>query len=275
MGKFERKRTKKSRLPVFLIAVVCILVICTLCVGLYLGASDGEDSNLPGGDSQSTGDVQSTGDTQETGDPQGAGESTQPSQQEQTQPLVSFPVKLENLTVQRVGEYSGIYMEDGSDEVVSGVMMLILQNQSEEDLQLARINVKYSGFTAEFEATNIPAGESVVLLEKNRAAMPQEEILSVSLRNVVFFQERMSLMADVLEITGNNGMLKVTNISDEDIAGDILVYYKNSAVDLLYGGITYRVRIQGGLAAGETAQIISNHYTPDTCRLVMVTCAQE
>lgn len=205
----------------------------------------------------------------------GSTESTQSSEQEETKPLPSFPMELEQLKIVRAGEYSGIYMEDGTNEVVSGVMMLILENTSGQDLQLARIDVEYPGFTAEFEATNIPAGESVVLLEKNRAPMPQEHFLSASSRNVVFFPEKMSLREDILQITGGNGTLKVTNISGEDIAGDILIYYKNSASDLLYGGITYRVRVQGGLAAGETAQIISSYYMPDSCRLLMVTCADQ
>jgi hypothetical protein len=72
----------------------------------------------------------------------------------------------------------------------------------------------------------------------------------------------------VHDIDGENGIMEVTNISNQDIASDIFIYYKNSAVDLFYGGITYRVRIEGGLAAGESARIISAHYLPKSCRIV-------
>jgi hypothetical protein len=72
----------------------------------------------------------------------------------------------------------------------------------------------------------------------------------------------------VHDIDGENGIMEVTNTSNQDIASDIFIYYKNSAVDLFYGGITYRVRIEGGLAAGESARIISAHYLPKSCRIV-------
>jgi phosphatidylserine/phosphatidylglycerophosphate/cardiolipin synthase-like enzyme len=146
--------------------------------------------------------------------------------------------------------------------------MVILKNASEMDLQLVRIEVAYSAFTAEFEATNIPAGESVVLLERGRRELPDGEYLSVVCKNVVFFPENLSMHEDMIRIDGENGIMEVTNISNQDIDGDIFIYYKNSAVDLFYGGITYRVRIEGGLAAGESARIISAHYLPKSCRIV-------
>ena len=36
----------------------------------------------------------------------------------------------------------------------------------------------------------------------------------------------------VHDIDGENGIMEVTNISNQDIASDIFIYYKNSAVDL-------------------------------------------
>ena len=150
--------------------------------------------------------------------------------------------------------------------------MLVLENTAAEDLQLARISIAYTDFTAEFEVTNLPAGEKVVLLEKNRHPAPTGGYQSVETRNVLFFPETMVLQEDRIGIDGSNGSLEVTNISNEDITGDIYVYYKNSASDLLYGGITYRVSVKGGLKAGESSRIIAGHYTPDNCRIVLVDC---
>ena len=180
----------------------------------------------------------------------------------------------DGLCVTDVGSYAGIYMEDGSDEPVSNVLMMVLENTSEKDLQLARIQLAYSDFTAEFEATNLPAGESVVLLEKNRRDASEEEYQSAVTSDVVFFDEPMSLQEDHLSVSGYNGGIQVTNISDGDISGDIVIYYKNSAGELLYGGITYRARVEGGIAAGETARIMTGHYTPDHCRILWITCSE-
>lgn len=185
------------------------------------------------------------------------------------------PVELEQgLRIIRMDSYAGVYMEDGSDEIVSDVMMLIVENGAAQDLQLARIDVAYGDFTAEFEVTNLPAGEKVVVLEKNRHSSVSEEYRSVSSRNVVFFPEGMGLQEDRLEITGQQGSIDVKNISETDVAGDIYVYYKNSASDILYGGITYRAKIENGLAVGETKRVLTGHYSPDNCTVVMVTCGE-
>lgn len=183
------------------------------------------------------------------------------------------PYHLDNdLMVTDIGKYAGIFMEDGSDEVVSNTLMLILRNDNILDLQLARIELRYADFTAEFEVTNLPAGESVVLLEKNRHAYVEEEPYYMGAENVVFFQEEMGLHEDTLKLSGTRGSITVENLSDSTL-GEIYVYYKNSAVDLLYGGITYRARVDAGLAPGEATTVMTGHYNPDTCTIINVQIA--
>jgi hypothetical protein len=50
-----------------------------------------------------------------------------------------------------------------------------------------------------------------------------------------------------------------------------VIYYKNSASDLYYGGITYRIRIEGGLAAGEIRQAMGNHLSESGSAVMFVT----
>lgn len=202
--------------------------------------------------------------------------TTTDTQQETTRPVQTLPpqpdpmVLSDELQILSVSKYAGMYMEDGTNEIVLDVMMIILENTGTQDLQLARISIRYPDATAEFEVTNLPAGEKIVLLEKNRMAMTAEEPLSAVVRNVVFFPENMKLQEESIRISGSNGSMEITNISGEDISGDIYVYYKNSETDLLYGGITYRTSVKGGLKAGETILIPAGHYSPDTSRILMV-----
>ena len=56
----------------------------------------------------------------------------------------------------------------------------------------------------------------------------------------------------------------------DDISGDIYIYYKFAATDIFYGGITFRVRVEGGLKAGELRQIPAGHFKPGECRIVQV-----
>ena len=175
----------------------------------------------------------------------------------------------DNLYITDIGNYMGAYMEDGSNEFVEDVMMIIVKNEGEYALQLARINLEYSNFTAQFEVTNLPAGESVVLLEKNRHEFVGENYRSAKAENVVFFQTPMSLKEDQVKLTGENGAIKVENLTDQTL-GEIYIYYKNSAVDLYYGGITYRAKVDAGLKPGKDTTVSTGHFYPNACTIIDV-----
>lgn len=188
------------------------------------------------------------------------------------------PAQLQNihladgLTICSIDSYSGMYVEDGSNETVQNVMMIVLENTTSADLQLARIFLTFSDCTAEFEATNLPAGEKAVVLEKSRQTMSAGTYQAAESRNVVFFAQPMALQEERIRIEGSSGTLELTNISGADIPGNIYIYYKNSRNDLFYGGITYRIGVKEGLSAGESIRLIAGHYHPDQSRIVLVDC---
>lgn len=258
MGKYLRKKKKKNNaLPICL-----LLILLAAGIGCLWLLSRNRNPQVPD---------QGQEITATEGSP---AETTAPVAVEITEPE-DTTIELSNgLRILHIGGYAGIYMEDGTDEVVSDVMMLVLENTASEDLQLARIYLQYADFTAEFEVTNIPSGAKLVALERNRHPETAEKYQSVEVRNLVFFQEPMGLSQERIRITGTNGSLIVENISGQDIAGDIYIYYKNSATDLLYGGITYRVSLRGGLAAGESSGVIAGHYSPDNSRILWVDCGE-
>lgn len=261
MAKYVKKKQKKNSGRVLLLIILMLLL--ALLIGLISlfgpwGEPTQEQTEEPDQISIET-----------TGEPQSIESETE------TMPEPTEPQKIElpdGLVIHHISGYAGIYMEDGSDEPVSDVMMILLENTSERDLQLARISIEYSSFTAEFEVTNLPAGEKLVALEKNRHPEVSEKYQSVETKSVVSFPEPMGLEEERVQIKGYRGTLEVTNISAEDITGEIYIYYKNSAKDLLYGGITYRVPVKGGLEAGKSATVIAGHYTPENSRILLVDC---
>ena len=262
-GKYINKKKKKS--VSWLIPVIIILSV--LLVGGILAVFLLDRNELPERPEQTIPTAS------ETVDPVQEPENTEtyPDAQIKEYDEIHLP---SGMTITRVDSYAGVYMEDGSDDVVSGVMMIILENTTQQDLQLARIRLNYEQVTAEFEVTNLPAGAKVVLLEKNRLKMPEDMWVSATEENVVFFDEPMDTMEDTLEITTKNGVLTVTNITDEDITGDIYIYYKNSASDIMYGGITYRARVEGGLPAGLSGNVITGHFSDSGSVIVSVVVSQ-
>lgn len=195
----------------------------------------------------------------------------------------TYPVKIENpekvninlgygMEIVDVAKYTGVYMEDGTNEVVSGLLMIVVKNTGDQDVQFAEIEMPVEDQLAYFKMSTLPAGESMVLLEQNRMAYVDTDYTTAISKNVVLFGEPMSLCADKLKLQEKDGVINVTNISGADITGDIIIYYKNSSNDMLYGGVTYRTVIPGGMRKDEIKQIQAKHYTTSGSRIMFVTC---
>ena len=197
---------------------------------------------------------------------------TKPAQTVRVEAAEQEPINLGyGLQITDSGRYTGLYMEDGSNELVSDVMMVVVENTGEEDIQLAEFTAVSGAAEYRFRLTNLAAGERAVLLELDRRSAGSGTLESAVLGNAALFPEPMELYEDTIEIGGLEGMLNVQNISGSDISGDICIYYKYAAQDIYYGGITFRVRIEGGLKAGELRQIPAGHFSPDGCAVVQVT----
>lgn len=176
------------------------------------------------------------------------------------------------LKVTEMGGYTGVYMEDGSDDVVSGVLMIVVKNTGEENVEYGEITLASpSGEEATFSVSTLPAGESVVLLEKNRMEFdPETDFATGIVENLAFYREELSLCESQIRIDVVGGAINVQNISGEAITGDIRIYYKNSSDDMLYGGITYLARLEGGLQKDELRQIMPSHFSQQGSRILFV-----
>lgn len=192
----------------------------------------------------------------------------------QNQSAETQPVYLnKKLKIEKIGGYSGIYMEDGTDEVVSDILMMMVTNVSDEAIEYAEIQLALEDKTAYFAASVLPAGKSVVLLEKNRMGYDPDVNYSKAAAecvNMAMFKQELSLQEDKLEIQLLDGVINVTNISDEDITQTIILCYKNVSEDIYYGGIAYRIKLEGGLKAGEIRQIMASHFDQPGSEIVFV-----
>lgn len=257
------KRTKKNPMRKWIVVLIAIVALMIAAVMILPYLPDDPDVRP----------TQTTADTTET--------PTEAPTQQDTVPQTTSGVQIElveqepvnlgyGMEITDVGSYTGIYMEDGTNDVVSGVMMLVVENKGETDVQYAKIIAACGEEEYNFELTNLPAGERVVLLELDRKEKPIHAPVTAVAENAVLFSESMDLHTDTLKIGGLDGMLNLENISGSDISGDIYVYYKYSAADVFYGGITFRVRLEGGLKADELRQIPAGHFDPDGCTIIHV-----
>lgn len=169
--------------------------------------------------------------------------------------------------------YTGAFMEDRTDEVVSDVLGIRVTNAGEEYIQAMDIVLTDGEVNAEFSLSTLFPGQTVVVLEKNRMAYSTAPVFTAAEpTSVALFDSNPGMAEDQIQIQCLDGVINITNISGEDITGDILVYYKNYISGIYYGGITYRLRVEGGLKAGEIRQGSAAHYNTSNSVVVFATC---
>ena len=197
---------------------------------------------------------------------------------EQTTDMATLPEELtftldQGLEITQVGSYTGAYVEDGSNDIVSDVLMITVTNTGDKNIQYAEITLTTDIGDASFSMSTLMPGETAVLLEQNRMTASEiGQCTGASASNIALFSETPGLCEDKIEISQLDGALNVTNISGEAISGEIIIYYKNYQSGLYYGGITYRVRISDGMEPGEIRQIMSDHFSTTGSKIVFVTC---
>ena len=205
-------------------------------------------------------------------------ETTAESSVPQLEIDLSEAVILRNvIQVQQVSEYIGVYMEDGTDEVVSDVMMMVVKNLSSDSIQYAEIHLPVGEETARFTVTALPAGGTAILLEQSRMQYREDgdyDLSKAECVNLAGFDKELTLRENLLEIQCLDGALNVRNISGQDITGDIVICYKNYENGVYYGGIAYRIRIEGGLKADELRQLMLSHFHQPGSQLIFVDIAE-
>ena len=207
------------------------------------------------------------------------GDDKQPDDEGGKNPVINGSVSINvgsGLRIVDIGAYTGMYMEDGSDETVSGILMCIVTNEGDRAVEYAQLQLHDGERDIPFTLTALLPGRSVVLLAQDKTAYDKDAAYTATVaESVAFFANEPSLQADRLQIQGLDGGMNITNISDKDITGDVVVYYKNVAADgLLYGGITYRTRISGGIKAGELKQGMTEHFRINGSEVLFVTVAE-
>lgn len=178
------------------------------------------------------------------------------------------------LSLMSMNRYSGAFVEDGSDEIVDGVLAITVRNDGQNAIQYAHIILTQGEETYEFDITTLPVGASAQLLELSRKAAPDNaEGVKGEVSQYAVFNAEPSMHSDIFALEAKDNSITVTNVSGKDIAGQIYVYYKIAYGDLYMGGITYRVGIEG-LQAGASMTCYAGHYQADYSRLMFVDYAK-
>ncbi len=188
--------------------------------------------------------------------------------------IVQLPVFIPDTTLvaERLVSYDGHYVEDGSEDYVTGIAALYLHNSGSAMVAACRVILRMESGLYRFEATCIPPGATVLVQEKNRKPYYNMDIYAVggsaSKGNKPDLYETAICTEDFMR------GLRLHNISETDYDG-LCISHKNYDPDknVYIGGITY-VTYADSLNRAEQLDIWPVHFGKD-CKIVCITGNQK
>lgn len=171
----------------------------------------------------------------------------------------------DSIRIVSAGSYTGKYVEDGSDEEVSGVLAIVVTNISERFVQYSKITMTNGTDTAVFSLSNLPAGASAVVLAEDRVSA--EGTWSYQ-DDTTAFIDAAETYPDIFEWQGGDYQISLRNKSGETY-DQVYVYYKNTENGIYLGGITYRISFDG-IGPGQTMQKASKHFSGSNSHVMMI-----
>ncbi len=193
----------------------------------------------------------------------------------ETEPVEQEPIFLDaELCVTHIGNFTGRYVEDGSDEQVTDVCAVQVENRGDRTVQLAQFQIISDDVTYEFLLTTLPPGQKAIVQESGRQSYTETEVAPQKIvQTLIYFDTEPSLYEEVFAVTGMENGLELRNLTDQKIEGPIYVYYKTRTADGFAGGITYRIEFPG-LEAGESYQTAVQHFWLGSSQVMFIAYVQ-
>ena len=243
---------------IIIVAGICAIVLIAAVAAVFIvniSKSAGADGDISVEDDSSSG-------KNETGAEGGAAQQGEEK---------FFPYTIDGtaLVVQNISSYDGIFLEDGSDGQVTGVAAMVVENTGDTNVEYAAITINCNGEILEFDASDIPAGATIVVQEKNKT--PYQSGTYTDCSAVVAEMGDFEMSEDQVKVEETeSGSLLVTNLTDEEIPC-VRIFYKFYMADeeTYVGGITYTAKLTG-LSAGASQTVTPSHYAAGNSRIMMV-----
>ena len=185
--------------------------------------------------------------------------------------VITFPCEVPGyqLRLERLAPYNGMFVENGTNVQVENVAMLLVSNQGDYPIEYAQIAVQYGSDVLLFDISALPAGERLVVQEKNGKKVPDGA--PTYAKALVVRRAAMEMSRDQVQVTDNgDNTLTITNLTDVTIPA-VRVFYKYfmENEDVFVGGIAFTVQV-ADLGPHASVTIQPSHYTSDTGCVVMV-----
>lgn len=156
--------------------------------------------------------------------------------------------------------YSGAFLEDGSDEKVKNVLGLKFTNTGSQDIQYAEYVFGIGKKTVSFKLSDLPVGQSCIVLEASRHEYKKKDALSLVSRVVALVDEIPFAREQLLVVDNSDDTITIMNLTEKDIPV-ARVFYKSFSSDdnIFVGGITYNAKAEK-IPAGSGVTVAPAHF---------------
>ena len=187
-----------------------------------------------------------------------------------------YSIPNKNMEIVSIGEYSGKFVEYGSDVNKDNVLAIIVKNISKEVIDYGEINMKIMGKndTIKFKITNLKPGVCTLVMESSGKIEfnPEDKYIYKSSENNMV--SNLSKMESEVVITTENKKITVENLSDKSL-NTVYVYYKSVSPGGCYlGGITYRAKFEN-VEGGKSVSSNTIHFSNKNSEILKVESVKE
>ena len=182
---------------------------------------------------------------------------------------IPYTISDSNLSIDYLNSYSGIFLEDGSNRDLDAIAAIQLTNKSDKTVEYGQIILRNGDENLDFSFSSIPAGSSVVVMEKNALSFGSSKNIAYVDSMVAYLETPSKLDGEITAVPSENNGITLTNITGKDIPC-VRVFYKYVLDSTQYiGGITYTAKVLD-IKAGEKRVIYPSHYEGEGSRIMMV-----
>ena len=181
-------------------------------------------------------------------------------------------ISSDGLEVCRIGTYTGIFVEQGTDIECEDVPAIIVRNTTRRMIEKA---VFVQG-SQTFVITYLPPDGICLVQERSgQPAQKPDELYNLVFREPVQFVADDAEVQNRVRVEAEKNLITIENISGEDIPGSVNVWYKTKKDGLFIGGVSYKAAVDDGvLKTGSTATVQTAHYDPACSELLLVTFSE-
>lgn len=193
-----------------------------------------------------------------------------PNKKDDENSYISFPYvsDSDHLIIQDIYNYSGYYIEDGTEAEVENIAVIEVKNTAQSAMEYGEIHLKTGGDTLSFHVSLLPAGETAIVMEADKKAYDPEGSYTYEGSKTAYLS-KLNKMEDKIKIENDStGTVKIVNISEKTLP-EVRIFYKNQLESGEFiGGIAYTAKIND-LKAGESKSVQPSHFDPE-CGVIMM-----